>query len=172
MSVKVALVTVVHYADMPPRGTRFYRESLGKLREAVDVLVPRRPDLTVCLGDLIDGPDRIDPEAERRHLRGIGTEFKKLAPRRAYVLANHCVNALSRGEFLRTVGQRKSYFSLDIGGWHLVVLDACLRMGGVGYAPGKFAWDDCEIPAKDRSAHGRLLPPVARSGAGREARRT
>ncbi len=151
MSVKIALVTDIHYADVPERNNRYYRESLSKLREAASVLAPKRPDLAVCLGDLIDGPEKTDPLAELGHLKTIQTEFQKLAPRRAYVLGNHCVNALTKGAYLRAVGQRKSYFSLDLGGWHLIVLDACFRADGAEYAPGKFSWDDTEVPAPERA---------------------
>jgi hypothetical protein len=151
MSLKIALVTDVHYADVPMRNGRFYRESLGKLQEAARVLAPRRPDLAVCLGDLIDGPEKTDPIAELSHLKTIQAEFQKLAPRRAYVLGNHCVNALTKGTYLRTLGQKKSYFSFDTGGWHLIILDACFRADGAEYAPGKFSWDDADIPAPERA---------------------
>ena len=54
--LRIAVVTDVHYADAEPNGARFYRESLAKLTEAVDVLKKRRPHLAVSLGDLIDSP--------------------------------------------------------------------------------------------------------------------
>jgi len=47
-------------------------------------------------------------------------------------------------------GQTESYFSLDHGGVHFVVLDACYRKDGISYDAGKFDWKDTDIPAVER----------------------
>ena len=149
--LRVALVTDVHYADADSKGTRHYRESLAKLNEAASVLRPRRPHLAVCLGDLIDSPPTPSADGELAHLKAIDGVFRKLSYRRVYVLGNHCVAGLSKGTYLRTVRQRKSYFSFDLRGWHFVVLDGCFRADGAAYCSGNFAWTDTEIPAPQRA---------------------
>ena len=149
--LRIALVTDVHYADAEPKGSRVYRDSLAKMTEAVDVLRKRRPHLAVSLGDLIDSPPTPSAAGELAHLRAIDGVFRRLSHRRAYVLGNHCVAGLSKGAYLRAVGQRKSYFSADLKGWHLVFLDGCFRADGASYCSGNFRWTDTEIPATQRA---------------------
>ena len=64
-----------------------------------------------------------------------------------YVLGNHCVYTLTKDEFLDGVGQKKSYYSFDAGGFHFVVLDACFRSDGKPYGRKTFQWTDPNIPA-------------------------
>ena len=46
-ALRVGLVTDLHYADKNPSGTRHYRESLAKLREAVERFNAQKVDLVV-----------------------------------------------------------------------------------------------------------------------------
>jgi manganese-dependent ADP-ribose/CDP-alcohol diphosphatase len=48
------IIADVQYADHDPVGTRFYRSSPGKLREAVDSFKEDSADFIINLGDLID----------------------------------------------------------------------------------------------------------------------
>ena len=57
--VRVGLVTDLHHADKDPRGSRHYRESLGKLDEAKKLFTEFDPDFVVELGDLIDAADLV-----------------------------------------------------------------------------------------------------------------
>ena len=50
----VGLIADAQYVDADPRGSRYYRNSLGKLHTAVDELLKSKPDFFVHLGDLID----------------------------------------------------------------------------------------------------------------------
>jgi alkaline phosphatase len=149
-TVKVGLVTDVHYADAEARGTRHYRESLGKIREAVTRLNAEKVDLAVCLGDLIDTPHPPDPRKEAGFLRTITGAFGKLNAPRHFVLGNHCVSALTKERFLEGCSQARSSYSFDRNGVHFVVLDACFRKDGAAYAPGTFQWTDTDIPPAQR----------------------
>lgn len=149
--LRIALVTDIHYADAEPKGTRYYRESLGKVEEMARVLGPRRPHLAAHLGDLVDAEASTDHKVAQGYLKVIDGAFSRVARRRAYVLGNHCVAAGTKEDFLKTVRQRRTYFSKDAGGWHLVVLDACYRSDGRSYEPGKFVWSDSDIPAAQRA---------------------
>lgn len=149
-TLKVGLVTDVHYADADTRGTRHYRESLGKMREAVERLNAEKVDLAVELGDLIDTPQPPDPAKETGFLRAIAGEFGKIKAPRHFVLGNHCVSGLTKERFLDNVGQKRSWYSFDQGGVHCVVLDACFRRDGVAYAPGNFEWTDTNVPPDQR----------------------
>ncbi len=48
------IIADVQYADAEPAGTRYYRSSVNKLKEAVDSFVKDSVDFVITLGDLID----------------------------------------------------------------------------------------------------------------------
>jgi len=149
-SLSFGLVTDVHYADTPSRGTRFYRDSLEKLRQAVETFNDRKLPMAVELGDLIDaGATKSD---ELQYLRTIRREFEAFRGQRHYVLGNHCVAMLTKEEFLANCGSqhKESSYSFDLGGFHFVVLDADFTSDGSPYAPGNFFWVDTYIPAPQR----------------------
>jgi alkaline phosphatase len=70
-----------------------------------------------------------------------------MAVERHYVLGNHCVDTLTKAEFLGEVEQAESYYSFDRGGFHFVVLDACFRSDGQPYGRRNFEWTDANVPA-------------------------
>jgi len=142
--VSLGLLTDLHYADKDPKGTRHYRETLAKLEEAGEFFAGKAPDFVVELGDLIDAADSV--ETELGYLRRISGAFSAIAPVRHHVLGNHCVDTLTKTEFLDGVGQDRSYYSFDQGGVHFVVLDACFRSDGVAYERKNFDWKDPNVP--------------------------
>ncbi len=141
---RVGLVTDLHYADKPPAGSRHYRETLVKLEEAAARFHEDQPDFVVELGDFIDAADSV--EVEKKYLQRINKDFTVLPGKKHYVLGNHCVHTLTKGEFLEGVGQQKSYYSFDQGGYHFVVLDSCFRSDGTPYGRKNFQWTDPNIP--------------------------
>ncbi len=48
------IITDVHYCDCEPEGSKFYRKSLGRLREATDSFTEDSVEFMISLGDLID----------------------------------------------------------------------------------------------------------------------
>ncbi len=154
--LRVGLLTDVHYADKPARGTRHYRESLEKIRPAIELFNRRKVDLVVELGDLVDAAPSV--EKELGYLVRIEKELAKCHAERHYVLGNHCVTTLTKAEFLASCGLRRkeksAFYSFDSGpgkgGLHFVVLDACYRADEVSYHRDNFSWDDTEIPRAQR----------------------
>lgn len=144
LALRVGLVTDLHYADKEPMRSRHYRETLTKLAEAAQQFERDAPTFVVELGDLIDAADSV--VTERRWLDRINREFSALAPDRHYVLGNHCVDTLTKDEFLAGVGQERSYYSFDRGGVHFLVLDACFRGDGQSYGRRNFTWTDANVP--------------------------
>lgn len=140
----VGLITDLHYADKPAAGSRHYRETVGKLEEAARRFEKVKPDFVVELGDLIDAADSV--ELELSYLKTIDKTFQAVNKDRHYVLGNHCVDTLNKQEFLAGVGQDKSYYSFDRGGYHFVVLDACFNSKGEPYGRKNFHWTDANIP--------------------------
>lgn len=143
--VRAGLMTDLHYADKPTRGTRHYRETLAKLEEAGQQLERLKPQLVVELGDLIDAADSV--ETELKYLRRIQKQFAALPGEKHYVLGNHCVDTLTKAEFLDEVEQKASHYSFDQGGVRFVVLDACFNSDGQPYGRKNFHWTDANIPA-------------------------
>lgn len=142
--VRIGMVTDLHYADKPAAGSRYYRETLAKLAEAGEQFQKEKPDFVVELGDLIDAADSV--EVEKQYLATINKEFAALPGEKHYVLGNHCVDTLTKEEFLGEVGQKSSYYSFDAGGFHFVVLDACYRSDGKPYGRKNSKWTDANIP--------------------------
>jgi len=145
--LRFGLVTDLHYADKPPAGTRHYRESLAKLAEAAGKFARDKPAFVVELGDLIDAADSV--ETEQSYLKRINREFSAISRDRHYVLGNHCVDVLTKDEFLGGVGREESYYSFDSGGVHFVVLDACFRSDGKPYGRKNSKWTDANVPAEE-----------------------
>ena len=146
-NLRVGLITDLHYAEKAPAGTRHYRETLGKLREAAKQFEQDRPAFIVELGDLIDAADSV--EVEQSYLKTINREFSTICKERHYVLGNHCVDTLRKEEFLGGVEQEKSYYSFDRDGFHFVVLDSCFRSDGQPYGRKNSEWTDTNIPAAE-----------------------
>lgn len=145
--LRAGLITDLHYADKEPLGTRHYRETLDKIAEAGAYFEKQKPEFIVELGDLIDAADSV--ETEMGYLRTIHREFAALPGNKHCVLGNHCVDTLTKQEFLDGVGQKDSYYSFDSAGVHFVILDACFRSDGTAYQRKNFQWTDANIPAEE-----------------------
>jgi len=146
-SVRVGLVTDLHYADKPTKGTRHYRDTLTKLGEAAEQFAKEKPDFVVELGDFIDAADSV--ETELGYLRRVQQAFDAVPCPKHYVLGNHCVDTLTKTEFLDGVGRRESFYAFDAGGVHFIVLDACFRSDGTPYGRNSSRWNDANIPADE-----------------------
>jgi alkaline phosphatase len=145
-SLRIGLITDIHYADKPASRTRYYRESLQKVREGIEWFNREKMDFLVELGDLIDAADSADGEAV--YLRTIEREYARFKGQRHYVFGNHDAWSLTKKQFLENCGGRgrKEYYSFDHGNLHFVILDACYRSDGVAYGNRNFKWTDSDIP--------------------------
>lgn len=148
-ALRIGLLTDAHYADIPAKGKRHYRESLAKVRAAVTRFNEAKADFAVELGDFIDEAPTV--EGELAHLKTIEAEFAKFQGDRHYVLGNHCVWTLTKDQFFAHCGARRSPYSFDRAGFHFIVLDACQRADGTPYGAKNFTWTDTEIPEAQRN---------------------
>jgi len=147
--LRVGLMTDLHYADKPPTKTRFYREALAKLDEAVEIMNREKPALVVELGDFIDQADSVEKEIE--WLQTMESHFAKLSMPRHYVLGNHCVGTLTKQEFAANTKARGGHESFESGGVTFLILDACFRSDGTPYSRKNFDWKDANLPASQLS---------------------
>jgi predicted phosphodiesterase len=144
---RFGLVTDLHYADKDAAGTRHYRRSPAKLAEAAQRLTPHQPDFVVELGDFIDTAETVELETE--FLRTIHKQFEQLPGDKHYVLGNHCVYGLTKGEFLKVVGRERTYYAFDAKHCHCIVLDACYRDDEQSYGRKNFDWTNSCIPSEE-----------------------
>ena len=152
--VRFGIVTDCHYADVDPSGTRFYRESPGRLAECVARMNAEEVDFLIELGDFKDQgrpPVKADTLA---YLEQIETVFQRFEGATYHVLGNHDVDSISKAQFLARVTNTgidpaRSYYSFDARGLHCVVLDANFRSDDVAYDHGNFDWTDANLPAHE-----------------------
>lgn len=144
--LRFGAVTDVHYADKEARGTRHYRESTGKLGAALRYLESQQPRFVVELGDLIDRTESVEDEIS--FLRRIEEVYSSVSCDRHYVFGNHCIDTLTKDEFLENSGAVAPHYSFDEGPFHFVVLDSCYRSDGTPYGRNNADWKDCNIPGE------------------------
>lgn len=145
---RIGLLTDIHYGDKVPAGTRYYRESLAKMDEAVAAFNKEQPGFVVELGDLIDKAETVEQELE--WLAAIEKRFAATTAPRHYVLGNHCVDTLTKAEFAaHTAAGKTPHYSFDHAGFHFVILDACYRSDGAPYGRKNSDWQDANIPGAE-----------------------
>jgi alkaline phosphatase len=160
--LRVGLMTDLHYGDKEPTKTRFYREALAKLDEAVEAMNREKPALVVELGDFIDQADSVEREIE--WLKTMESHFTKLSMPRHYVLGNHCVGTLTKQEFAAHTQAPGGHASFEANGITFLILDACFREDGTPYERKNFNWQDSNLPKTElawlESALGKAAGPV------------
>lgn len=147
--LRVGLMTDLHYADKEPTRTRFYREALAKLGEAVAVMNTEKPALVVELGDFIDQADSVELEME--WLKTMEAAYAQLSMPRHYVLGNHCVGTLTKEEFAAHTMAAGGHERFESGGVTFLSLDSCYRSDGTPYSRKNFDWKDANVPAAELS---------------------
>ena len=146
VKLRFGIVTDTHYADTDPLGTRYYRESLGKLRECIDLMNEKKVKFLCELGDFKDQANPPKEESTLRFLREIEKVFREFRGPRYHVVGNHDLDSISKKQFLSVTRDETTYYSFDVAGFHLVVLDACYTSKGEDYDHGRFTWTDANIP--------------------------
>lgn len=105
------------YADQDPKGTRFYRESLGKLKRSIAELSKQSPEFVVTLGDVID--------TGFESFGAIMPLYDGLKVPQRVVPGNHdfAVADEDKGRVLAALKLDKPYGSESRGGWRFIYLD-------------------------------------------------
>jgi len=115
--VRFGIVADPQYAPVPPRGSRYYANSLWKLSEAVEAFNGHELDFVVTVGDIID-----------RHVESfqhILPIYQRLEHPNWYVLGNHDYDVAS--DYVATVpaflGMPERYYDRVVNGVRFIVLD-------------------------------------------------
>lgn len=149
--LRFGVLTDAHYAGYESRGTRHYRESLGKMRECVGRMNEEKVAFLVELGDFNDGSGKPAEDDALRYLAGIEAEFARFNGPRYHALGNHNTDVLSKPQVLGRIENTgiepaRSFYSFDHGGLHFMVLDPNFRTDGAAYDRGDYQWTDANIP--------------------------
>jgi manganese-dependent ADP-ribose/CDP-alcohol diphosphatase len=111
------LITDVQYADADPEGERHYRESIPKLKTAVEWLAKKNLPFTLHLGDLIDR-DFKSFSAVIPLLEGLGHPVRQLLGNHDYTLED-----AEKCRVVSTVGMPRDYYQFRDSGVRFVMLD-------------------------------------------------
>jgi alkaline phosphatase len=127
-------------------GSRYYKDSLIKLRQAVKTFADSGVDLILDLGDSVDEAETV--EEERSHLYQVKDVLESVGVPVHFLIGNHDVAEMTKSEFLEVIGHRSSYYSFDIGDVHVVILDSNINADGTDFSAGNFEWDDAWVGAE------------------------
>lgn len=150
-AIRFGIITDLHYADRTPNGSRYYRESLTKLSECVELMNEQRVNFLIELGDFKDQNIQPDEGETLRFLETIEAKFRQFKGPVYHVLGNHDMDSISKEQFLSKIhnsgfSKARGYYSFNAAHHHFVVLDANYTREGIGYDRGNFDWKDCHIP--------------------------
>ncbi len=151
VKLRFGIVTDAHYADTPARGIRFYRESLDKMAECVELMNDKKVDFLVELGDFKDEGAPASEKTTLKFLETIENVFSRFRGPRFHVLGNHDADSISKEQFLARVentgiAEQAKFYSFDAEGFHFIILDANYKANGSDYDHGNFDWRDTNIP--------------------------
>jgi len=152
-TARFGIVTDSHYANRN-YSNRFCSESLNKMTECVELMNKQEVDFLIEIGDFKD-EDAPPVEANTiSYLQAIEAVFRQFRGSIYHVLGNHDMDSISKSQFLANVENKgiapdASYYSFDINGLHIVILDANYSSDGADYNHGNFSWTDANIPAAE-----------------------
>ena len=149
--LRFGLMTDMHYADRERSGTRYYRDSMAKIEEAVEEFRRAKVDFLIELGDMKDTTAASEPVPTLRFLDDAERALNRFGGPVYHVLGNHDMDCLTKEEFLahtRNAGRArgKAYYSFSEGGVRCIVLDANFNEDRTPYARGNFDWRKAYIP--------------------------
>ena len=152
-SIRFGIVTDIHYAVKKPQINRYYKQSLDKLSECVDLMNKEKVKFLIELGDFKDEGDPPSEEQTLQFLDTIEKEFQRFNGPCYHVLGNHDEDSISKQQFLNRIkndafSEAKNYYSFEKESFQFIVLDANYTSENVSYDKGNFDWKDCHIPEK------------------------
>lgn len=138
---RFGLVTDVQYADQDQKGTRFYRRSLKKLEEAVEVFNKEKIDFVLSLGDYIDN--------DLKSYDSVNAITRKLTAPLYHTLGNHdfLVGSGNRDSVFTKMNLKTPYYSFSKNGWRFISINGN-DISMYGNNPGSKEYTDAEKKLK------------------------
>lgn len=151
-SFSFGMLTDVHYAAIPDKGTRKFSQSLDKMAQCIDTMNKKKVGFLIELGDFKDMTVPPDKNATLGYLKTAETAFTRFKGDRYHVLGNHDEDCISKKEFYSVVENSgiegdHTWYSFNKGGYRFIVLDACFDSTGRSYDSGNFDWSDANLPS-------------------------
>lgn len=152
--IRFGMLSDVHFADRDPADARYYRQSLAKVKECVDLMNREKVDFIIELGDFKDQDAIPDETRTLNYLTEIESVFHQFNGPTYHVLGNHDMDGISKQQFLTRVVNTgipasESYYSFNRKGFHFVILDGNFTREGKSYDHGNFTWDNTQIPDEE-----------------------
>ena len=151
--IRFAIVTDAHYGDIDTseNTSRFYKESIAKMTECVELMNKEKVDFLIELGDFKDAAPKGDQPQTIEYIKAIENVYQQFQGPKYHVLGNHDIDCITKEQFMANIKNTGikdglSYYSFDQNGVHFVVLDANYRDDCVSYAPGNYKWTSANIP--------------------------
>jgi predicted phosphodiesterase len=151
--IRFGILTDIHYADAPdnPELNRYFRQSLAKVTECIELMNEQKVDFLIELGDLKDqGNPPVEAET-LKYLESIENVLKEFKGPLYHVLGNHDHDSISKLQFLNAISNTGFYnainfYSFTWASFHFIVLDANYNALGQEYDHGNFDWTEAHIP--------------------------
>ena len=127
--IRFGVVTDTHYADVVSTPTRFYRESIPKLTECINLMNSEAVEFLVELGDFKDTDWNKPVSYTIDYLQTIEALYQQFNGPAYHVLGNHDIDRISKAQFLANISNptgiapNATYYSYNNNGFHFVVLD-------------------------------------------------
>jgi 3',5'-cyclic AMP phosphodiesterase CpdA len=148
--MRFGIVTDSHFADADPLMNRYFRESIDKMTECVELMNEQKVDFLIELGDFKDQNTPPLEEKTISYLQAIERSFQKFNGPTYHVLGNHDMDSISKKQFLENVTNTdvpsgSTYYSFDRKGIHFIVLDANFLEDGTPYNHGNYQWNETYV---------------------------
>ena len=127
----------IHYLDERPNKLDFNlsrkltQYSLEIIEKLINIINKRKPDISICLGDLIE--DTFNHDKDIINYTYIWNILKKINIPFYSVIGNHDLRTMnSRKEIEEIMGYKNATFSFDLNGYHFIILTTDIRedLGG------------------------------------------
>jgi manganese-dependent ADP-ribose/CDP-alcohol diphosphatase len=114
--LRIGLIADIQYADAETRGTRYYRNSLTKLRSCVEDLNHRNVQFSLNLGDIID--------RNAKDLDSVLIILKKLRKPVHTTTGNHDYHGTTENKILyKKLGMPAEYYAFKQKDWLFIMLN-------------------------------------------------
>jgi alkaline phosphatase len=150
-TIRFGVVTDLHYAKRDTVGTRYYKQSIDKLNDAMKIFNENDLDFIVELGDFKDMTADADSVQSLLFLDEIEAVFQQFKGPKYHVPGNHDMDCISKTDFLKHTSNSgkakgKNYYSFVHKGLKFITLDANYNEDGSDYDSGNFDWTKAYIP--------------------------
>ena len=130
---KLIVFSDIHYLDIRPDNIDWVlsRKLTQYADKLLDNLIKKinndyRPDLSVCLGDLIE--DQFNYEQDLNNYKYIWNKLKNIKTPFYSVIGNHDLRTIDSRETLEKImGYKCSSFSFDLNGYHFIILSTDIK---------------------------------------------